>query len=104
MFDLPGLCRELVQRGWWVTAAEKTNDGVIVGFNFMPHVPLCWLKAFEVPFEEATPDGIERHIEAWRERVLGTLEKGEVSATVRHLIAEHGREKVTEAMRARVFV
>jgi hypothetical protein len=92
------LCRRLVDRGWWVTAAEKCPETVIVGFNFMPHAVPAWLKAFEVPHAEATVEGLEQVISAWQADVLERLEFGTASATVREMLAEHGANAVREAM------
>lgn len=102
--DLTALCQELVRRGWWVTAAERTNDSVIVGFNLMPRATPNWLKAFELPHALATPGGFEREIETWRSRVRADLENNKASDVVRHLMAEHGPEKVREALNATAFV
>lgn len=96
--DIASVCRELVRRGWWVNAAEKTDTTLLIGFNFMPHAQPAWLKAFEVPHEEATPDGVERAIEAWKETVRHALRNGGASETVRRMVAEHGLARVQEAM------
>lgn len=101
MIDLPAICRELVRRGWWVTAAEKTNSSVIVGFNFFPRGDPSWLKAFELPYADATPDGVERAIDDWMFSVRQAIENGEPSATVRQMIAEHGIDNVRRVMRGR---
>jgi phosphoglycolate phosphatase-like HAD superfamily hydrolase len=104
MLDLPALCRELVRRGWWVTAAEKTPHSVIVGFNFMPERVPAWLKAFEVPLESATPDGVEHAVEDWKASVRHAILNGKASPVVRQMVAEHGITRVREAMHARVSV
>ena len=93
------ICRELVRRGWWVTDAERTQTGLLIGFDFMPRVRPNWLKAFEPIGLQCTPDGIERLVNAWREDVLIRLKSGDqLSATVRRLLAEHGRDAVHAAM------
>lgn len=96
---LEALCRELVRRGWWVTAAERTGAGVIVGFNFLPErgAP-SWLKAFEVPDHLADVRGVEVMIRTWMDGVLWDLENGTPSETVRRMVAEHGPQVVREAM------
>lgn len=101
---LEALCRELVRRGWWVTAAEKCNETVLIGFNFMPHAVPAWLKAFEVPHAQATPEGVEAAIEAWKATVRRALENGGASKTVRQMVAEHGPDAVKEAMDGRLVV
>lgn len=92
------LCRRLVERGWWVTAAEKCPDTVIIGFNFMPNAAPTWLKAFEVDHADATVEGVEAAIEAWKARVLHALDNGEASPLVRQMVAEHGAVAVQRAM------
>lgn len=99
---LESLCRTLVERGWWVTAAERTPDTVIIGFNFMPRGHPSWLKAFEAPHADATVEGIEARIEVWKARVRFTLENGAASETVRKMVAEHGPDAVREAMDGRL--
>lgn len=99
---LEALCRELVRRGWWVTAAEKCPESVLIGFNFMPHGHPSWLKAFEVPDRQATADGVEIHIRTWMAGVRWDVENGTPSETVRKMIAEHGPEAVREAMSGHV--
>lgn len=96
------LCRQLVDRGWYVTAAEKTDQTVMVGFNFMPGPAPTWLKAFEVDHKDATVEGIEAAIEAWKAQVRHELENGASSQLVRQMIAEHGPDKVKEAMSGRL--
>ena len=61
---LESLCRALIERGWWVTAAERTDATVIIGFNFIPGGHPSWLKAFEVPHADANIPGVEAAIEA----------------------------------------
>lgn len=100
--DLEALCRRLVERGWWVTAAEKCPETVIIGFNFMPHAAPTWLKAFEVSHASATPEGVEAAIEAWKITVRYALENGGASPLVRQMVAEHGLQAVREAMREHV--
>lgn len=100
--ELSDLCRTLVQRGWWVTAAEKTPHTVLIGFNFLPRKHPCWLKAFEVPLAAATVEGVEAAVEAWKAEVRERLANGMASALVRQMIAEHGLDVVREAMRAGV--
>jgi hypothetical protein len=93
------ILRELVGRGWWVTEAERTPTGLLIGFDFMPSVRPNWLKAFEVVGLQCTPDGIERAVNRWREDVLRRLATREqLSATVRRLLAEHGPDAVRAAM------
>jgi hypothetical protein len=101
---LESLCRELVRRGWWVTAAEKTQATVLIGFNFMPERAPSWLKAFEVPHDAATVEGVEAAIETWKAGVRHALQNGGASQTVRHMVAEHGPHRVEEAMRAKLTV
>jgi hypothetical protein len=101
---LESLCRQLVQRGHWVTAAEKTNETVIIGFNFMPERVPAWLKAFEVPHRHANVEGVEVMIETWKAGVRWDLENGKASQTVRHMIAEHGPQRVREAMGGNLVV
>ena len=101
---LEALCRELVRRGWWVTAAEKCPETVIIGFNFMPHAVPAWLKAFEVAHADANPEGVEAAIEAWKAGVRNALENGGASETVRKMVAEHGIAAVREAMDGRLVV
>lgn len=101
---LEALCRELIRRGWWVTAAEKTGDTVLIGFNFIPHAVPTWLKSFELAHADANPEAVEAAIELWRARVLHELENGRASSTVRQMVAEHGVAAVREAMCARSFV
>jgi len=97
--QLENLCRELVRRGWWVTAAETCPATVIIGFNFMPQAgPPSWLKAFEVPHHLATPEGVEMMIRTWMAGVRWDLENGTPSETVRKMVAEHGVGRVREAM------
>lgn len=96
--QLEALCRKLVERGHWVTAAEKTLGTVIIGFNFMPERVPAWLKAFEVPHEDATPEGVERVIEDWKTTVRFCLANGGASQLVRQMVAEHGLGAVQEAM------
>jgi hypothetical protein len=88
--QLESLCRRLVERGWWVTAAEKTPQTVIVGFNFMPYASPTWLKAFEAPHHLANVEGLEVMIETWKAGVRHDLENGGASALVRQMVAEHG--------------
>lgn len=95
---LESLCRALVDRGWWVTAAEKTPATVIVGFNFMPHAAPTWLKAFEVSHADATVEGVERAVAAWQADVLHRLDNGTASPLVRQMLAEHGADAVRGAM------
>src|SRR6185369_922584 len=95
---LEGLCRALVERGHFVTAAEKCAETVLIGFNFMPRAAPAWLKAFEVPHHDATVEGVEAAIEAWKAGVRRDLERGESSQVVRQMIAEHGPDAVREAM------
>lgn len=95
------LARELVQRGWMVTAAEANLLTLIVGFNFMPNRAPSWLKAFEVPLAEVSVEAFERRIEAWKHKVRDELARGKSSETVRRQLAEHGPDAVKEAMRAR---
>lgn len=97
--QLEGLCRELVQRGWWVTGAETCPQTVLIGFNFMPQAHPSWLKAFEVPHADATVEGVEAAIAEWMAGVRRDLETGKVSPTVRNMVAEHGPGAVQEAMR-----
>ncbi len=99
--DLTDLCRQLVGRGWWITEAEMTEEGAIIGFDFMPRVRPNWLKAFEVKGAECGIDGIERQVEAWRADVLQRLEACDLSPTVRRLLAEHGVDAVRAAMTGR---
>lgn len=95
---------ELVRRGWWVTDAERTPTGLIVGFDFLPRVRPNWLKAFEVNGLQCTPDGIERVVEAWRADVLRRLHGNyALTDTVRRLVAEHGPEAVTAAMTGKAY-
>jgi hypothetical protein len=101
---LETLCRQLVQRGHFVTAAEMCPATVIVGFNFMPRAVPAWLKAFEVTHRDATPDGVEAAMEKWKAGVRRDLERGEVSDTVRLMIAEHGPGAVQDAMRGKLRV
>lgn len=98
---LESLCRELVRRGWWVTAAENCPETVIIGFNFMPGRAPAWLKAFELAHEDATVEGVEAAVEAWKETVRHRLENGIASETVRRMLAEHGPGAVQEVMLAR---
>lgn len=100
--ELEGLCRALVSRGWWVTAAEWTPETVIIGFNFMPQKHPSWLKAFEVPHADATVGGVEAAIETWKAGVRHALQNGGASETVRKMIAEHGTQAVGEAMHGRI--
>jgi hypothetical protein len=97
--DLERLCRELVARGWWVTAAEKTPTTAIIGFNFMPYAAPSWLKAFEVPERHADVAGVELMIETWKAGVRHDLDNGGASALVRQMVAEHGAGAVRNAMR-----
>lgn len=102
--DVDALCKELVRRGWFVTEAELMQDSVIVGFNFLPRHDPNWLKAFRLPFKDATPDAFEREIDLWRADVLRRLDDCELTPVLRRLLAEHGADKVREAMNARAFV
>ena len=102
--DLEALCRELVQRGWFVTGADEMSDGIVVGFNFLPRHDPNWLKAFRLPVKDATPDGFEHEIDLWRRDVLHRLDNCELNPVLRRLLAEHGADKVREAMSARAFV
>ena len=97
------LSRELVRRGWWITQAEPTARGLIIGFDFMPRVRPNWLKAFEVGPQDASPEGVERIVEAWRGDVLRRLDACELSQTVRRLLDEHGAEAVRLAMTGKAF-
>ena len=101
---LESLCRVLVQRGWWVTAAERTPETVIIGFNFLPNRAPTWLKAFEVPHRHADVRGVEVMIETWKAGVRHDLESGHTSAVVRQMLAEHGVQAVREAMAPMVGV
>ena len=100
--QLETLCRRLVERGWWVTAAEKTEAAVLIGFNFMPNGHPSWLKAFEVPHHLATPEGVETMIRTWMAGVMWDLENGTPSETVRKMVAEHGPDRVRKAMNGRL--
>lgn len=99
--SLLGLCRELVARGWWVTAAERERDALLIGFDFLPHRAPSWRKAFEVPWSEADIEGVERHVEGWKAKVRRDLADGSASPLVRQMVAEHGPEVVRAAMEPR---
>jgi hypothetical protein len=92
---------ELIRRGWFVTAIETGARTALIGFNFLPNRRPSWLKAFEVPLDELTVGAVERRIEDWKASVRHGLALGRTSWTVRRMLAEHGPDRVEEAMRAR---
>lgn len=102
--QLETLVRQLMQRGWYVTAAEKAESTLLIGFNFMPGGGTSWLKAFEVPHADATVEGVEHAIETWKAKVRNDIANATASDLVRRMIAEHGPDRVGEAMNARLLV
>jgi hypothetical protein len=99
--DMHDLARALVARGWWVTAVEGTPSSMLIGFNFLPRRNPCWFKAFEIPFEDCSVEGVEAWINAWMAKVRTRLEWGGSSKVVRLMVAKHGIEAVREVLRQR---
>jgi hypothetical protein len=95
--NLEALARELRRRGHRVTAIERTGFGCIVGFELIgPGKPPHWFKAFQVA--RADPDLVEHELSGWKGAVIRDLIQGVPSQVVRRMVAEHGQDRVLEAM------
>lgn len=93
------LLREAMKvRGYAPTWSAIEGDHVQMGFDFMPGRMPGWLRAFQLPANEATPDNFEAAIREWQKDVLRDLHMGIPSDVVRRMIAEHGQLAVTLAM------